>query len=54
MSLLEWQSAVDALVAHLRDGRIAEGFITAIEACGNVLAAHFPRTPRLGASPMMH
>lgn len=40
----EWQSAVDALVAHTRDGRIAEGFIAAIEACGNVLAAHFPRT----------
>ena len=40
----EWQSTVDALVAHTRDGRIAEGFIAAIEACGKVLAAHFPRT----------
>ena len=40
----EWQNAVDALVAHMRDGRIAEGFIAAIEGCGNVLAAHFPRT----------
>jgi len=40
----EWQNAVDALVAHTRDGRIAEGFIAAIEACGTVLAAHFPRT----------
>lgn len=40
----EWQNAVDALIAHTRDGRIAEGFIVAIEACGNVLAAHFPRT----------
>jgi len=40
----EWQNAVDALVAHTRDGRIAEGFIAAIEACGSVLAAHFPRT----------
>jgi putative membrane protein len=40
----EWQNAVDALVAHTRDGRIAEGFIAAIEACGKVLAAHFPRT----------
>jgi putative membrane protein len=40
----EWQSAVDALIAHTRDGRIAEGFIAAIEACGKVLAAHFPRT----------
>jgi putative membrane protein len=40
----EWQAAVDALVAHMRDGRIAEGFITAIDVCGNALATHFPRT----------
>jgi putative membrane protein len=40
----EWQRAVDALVAHIRDGRIADGFVTAINVCGNELAAHFPRT----------
>jgi putative membrane protein len=40
----EWQEAVDALVAHMRDGRIADGFITAIDVCGNALARHFPRT----------
>ena len=40
----EWQAAVDALVAHMRDGRIADGFITAIDLCGNKLATHFPRT----------
>lgn len=40
----EWQAAVDALVSHMRDGRIADGFVTAIDACGNVLATHFPRT----------
>jgi putative membrane protein len=40
----EWQNAVAALIAHMRDGRIADGFIAAIDACGNVLAAHFPRT----------
>jgi putative membrane protein len=39
----EWQKAVDALVAHMRDGRIADGYITAIEICGNKLAEHFPR-----------
>jgi putative membrane protein len=39
-----WQAAVDALVAHTRDGRIAEGFVAAIEKCGDELAAHFPRT----------
>jgi putative membrane protein len=40
----EWQGAVDALVAHMSGGRIADGFIAAIEACGNVLATHFPRS----------
>jgi putative membrane protein len=40
----EWQAAVDALVAHMRDGRIGDGFVVAIEACGQVLATHFPRT----------
>lgn len=40
----EWQDAVDALIAHMRDGRISDGFIAAIERCGNVLATHFPPT----------
>jgi putative membrane protein len=39
----EWQGAVDALVAHMRDGRVADGFIAAINACGTVLTTHFPR-----------
>ena len=42
----EWQNAVDALIAHTRDGRISDGFIAAIDACGKVLAAHFPHTER--------
>jgi putative membrane protein len=41
----EWQAAVDALVAHMRSGRIADGFIAAIESCGEQLARHFPRSP---------
>jgi putative membrane protein len=40
----EWQGAVDALIAHTRDGRIADGFIPAIDLCGTALARHFPRT----------
>ena len=40
----EWQAAVDAMVDHMRDGRIADGFITAINVCGNEFAKHFPRT----------
>lgn len=38
----EWQAAIDALTGHMRDGRIAQGFIAAIERCGAVLAAHAP------------
>lgn len=38
----EWQAAIDALTAHMRGGRIGEGFIAAIERCGAVLAAHAP------------
>jgi putative membrane protein len=40
----EWQSAIDALVAHMSGGRIAEGFIAAIDVCGRVLETNFPRT----------
>jgi putative membrane protein len=40
----EWQAAVDALVAHCSGGHIADGFISAIETCGRVLATHFPRS----------
>ncbi len=38
----EWQAAIDALTMHMRDGRIAAGFIAAIERCGPVLAEHAP------------
>jgi len=38
----EWQAAIDALTAHMRDGRIAAGFTAAIERCGAVLIAHAP------------
>lgn len=37
-----WQEAVDTLIAHTRNGFIADGFIAAIEICGNELAKHFP------------
>ena len=39
-----WQGAVDALIAHTREGRVADGFIAAIDLCGAVLAEHFPQT----------
>ena len=40
----QWQAAVDALVCHMRNDRIADGFIAAINMSGNELARHFPRT----------
>lgn len=37
-----WQGAIDALLAEVAQGRIAAGFIVAVETCGAVLAEHFP------------
>ena len=41
-----WQRAVDHFVANVKAGRIAEGFIGAIEQCGGVLIGHFPAGDR--------
>jgi putative membrane protein len=38
-----WQGAIDELVAHMREGRVADGFVAAVNACGGELATHFPR-----------
>ena len=38
-----WGEAMAAMLAHIRDGRIAEGMAAAVEKVGAVLAAHFPR-----------
>lgn len=38
----EWQKAVDALVAEIAEGRVAQGFIAAITLCADVLALHYP------------
>ncbi len=41
----KWQATVDALVAHMREGRIADGFVAAIEflrnRAGGVLSQHW-------------
>jgi putative membrane protein len=45
-----WREAVDMLTAHIREGRVADGFIAAIGKCGAVLAEHAPpdgSTPQL-------
>jgi len=38
----EWQAAVDELTSHMRNGRVAQGLVAAIERCGSVLAEHAP------------
>jgi putative membrane protein len=38
----EWRTAVDALTAHMKEGRIADGFVAAVARCGAVLAEHAP------------
>ena len=37
-----WDHVVADLVAHVRAGRVGEGFVDAVEACGALLAEHFP------------
>ena len=38
----EWQSAIDALISHMSEGRIAAGFTAAIEHCAALLAVQAP------------
>ena len=47
----EWQAAIDLLTSHMREGRIAAGFIAAIECCGAVLAEHAPPDGSAGELP---
>lgn len=37
-----WDDAVNALVAAIKAGQPADGFVAAIERCGTILTAHFP------------
>jgi putative membrane protein len=40
-----WDKAVADFVERVRAGRVAEGFLAAIEVVGTRLAEHFPRAP---------
>jgi putative membrane protein len=40
-----WDQAVGSLIAAIKEGRPADGFVAAIEQCGAVLAEHFPAAP---------
>jgi len=42
----DWDRAVAALVAGMRGGDPAKGFVDAIAVCGAKLAEHFPRDPQ--------
>lgn len=37
-----WAEVVRGFVARVRAGRVADGFVEAVERCGDLLAAHFP------------
>jgi putative membrane protein len=37
-----WRGALDLLLAEVRRGRIADGFVAAIEECARLLAQHVP------------
>jgi putative membrane protein len=38
-----WGEAMAAMLAHIKDGRIADGMVAAVERVGKVLAEHLPR-----------
>lgn len=40
-----WQDIVDKFVAQVRRGRVVDGFVDAIGACGAAMAEHYPKDP---------
>ncbi len=47
----EWNRAVAALAAGMREGDPAKGFVEAVALCGARLAEHFPRDPATRPPP---
>src|SRR3546814_4893427 len=41
----EWDAIVAAFVTTVKQRRVAEGFEQAVDACGKLLAQHFPAAP---------
>jgi putative membrane protein len=39
-----WEDIVEHFVAEVKNKRVADGFLAAISACGELLVAHFPAT----------
>lgn len=40
-----WQGIIDLFVAQVRRGKVVDGFVDAIGACGASMAEHYPRDP---------
>lgn len=40
-----WQGIIDTFVAQVRRGRVVDGFVDAISACGRAMAEHYPPDP---------
>jgi putative membrane protein len=40
-----WQKIIDAFVAEVRRGRVIDGFVDAIGACGAAMSEHYPPDP---------
>ncbi len=47
----EWQAIVDTFVAHVRKRETLEGFLGAIESCGDLLTKHAPATSEQNELP---
>lgn len=45
MGDVKWNEGKDLIIAGIHDGRPREGICKAIDACGQMLARHFPRPP---------
>jgi putative membrane protein len=41
----EWDAIIAVFVMTVKQGRVAEGFEQAVDACGALLAQHFPAAP---------
>ena len=37
-----WETVVTDFVGQVKAGRVADGFVSAVEACGDHLIRHFP------------
>jgi putative membrane protein len=40
-----WRGIIDRFVAQVRQGRVVDGFVDAIGACGAAMSEHYPPDP---------